>query len=261
MRWREIRRQLHWRLKTVVWRVITSGGACRPVDAHVGTRRQCEVQPTNVGKKHTTSLYRRHRALYRRQRIGASRNVSISANYSYASPSGKTKFVWGEMIRAVAALGFVFCGVTSAIADDVKLVGNWVVSEKEDRFEDGGTFFAMTFDGAGNFFAVRCIEKTLTLGIGQEDSATRRYKVGDKVYIKLRVDKQPILELTGVALLETLIQVDATAEIVRSIRDGKEIAVRQKSIQDDTTISNTTIFNTKGNAKAFARLTKECKAN
>ena len=45
------------------------------------------------------------------------------------------------MIRAVAALGFVFCGVTSAIADDAKLVGNRLVSEKEDRFEDGGTFF------------------------------------------------------------------------------------------------------------------------
>ena len=53
------------------------------------------------------------------------------------------------MIRAVAALGFVFCGVTSAIADDAKLVGNWLVSEKEDRFEDGGTFFAVTGDGAG----------------------------------------------------------------------------------------------------------------
>jgi hypothetical protein len=91
--------------------------------------------------------------------------------------------------------------------------------------------------------------------------ATQKYKVGDKFYIKLRVDKQPILELTGVALLETLIQVDATAEIVRSIRDGKEIAVRQESIQGGTAVSNVTIFNTKGNAKAFARLTKECKAN
>jgi hypothetical protein len=59
-------------------------------------------------------------------------------------------------------------------------------------------------------------------------------------------------------LNESLIQVDATAEIVRSIRDGKEIAVRQESTQG---VSNTTIFNTKGNAKAFARLTKECKAN
>ena len=162
------------------------------------------------------------------------------------------------MIRAVAALGFVFCGVTSAIADDAKLVGNWLVSEKEDRFEDGGTFFAVTGDGAGNLFAVRCIEKALTLGIGRIDNATGKYKVGDKFYIKRRVDKQPVLELTGVALDESLIQVDATAEIVRSIRDGKEIAVRQESIQG---VSNSTIFNTKGNAKAFARLTKVCKAN
>ena len=161
------------------------------------------------------------------------------------------------MIRAVAALGFVFCGVTSAIADDVKLVGNWLVSEKEDRFERGGTFFAVTGDGAGNFFVVRCIENTLTLGIGEEN-ATRKSKVGDKFYIKLRVDKQPILELTGVALNERLISVNATAEIVRSIRDGKEIAVRQESIQG---VSHITIFNTKGNAKAFARLTKECEAN
>ena len=90
------------------------------------------------------------------------------------------------------------------------------------------------------------------------DSATQTYKVGDKFQIKLRVDKQPVLELTGVALTESLIQVDATAEIVRSIRDGKEIAVRQESIQG---VSNTTIFNTKGNAKAFARLTKECRPN
>jgi hypothetical protein len=159
------------------------------------------------------------------------------------------------MIRAVAALGFVFCGVTSAIADDAKLVGNWLVSETEDRFEGGGTFIAARGDGAGNFFAVRCIEKALTLGIGRDDT---KFKVGDIFYIKLRVDKQPVLELTGVALNESLIQMDATAEIVRSIRDGKEIAVRQESIQG---VSKTTIFNTKGNAKAFARLTKECKAN
>jgi hypothetical protein len=72
---------------------------------------------------------------------------------------------------------------------------------------------------------VRCIENTLTLGIGQ------KYQVGDKFYFKLRVDKQPVLELTGLAVNESLIQVDATAEIVRSIRDGKEIAVRQESIQ------------------------------
>jgi hypothetical protein len=163
------------------------------------------------------------------------------------------------MIRAVAALGFVFYGVTSAIADDAKVVGDWIVSEKEDRFGDGGTFVAVTGDGSGNVFAVRCIEKELTLGIGQINSATRKYKIGDKFYIKLRVDKQPVLELTGVALTELLIQVDATAEMVRSIRDGKEIAVRQESIQG---VSNTTIFNnTKGNAKAFARLSRECKVD
>jgi hypothetical protein len=142
------------------------------------------------------------------------------------------------MIREVAALGFVFCGVTSAIADDVKVVGDWLVSEKEDRFEDGGTFFAFTGDGAGHLFAVRCIEKALTLGIGQIDNATRKYQVGDKFYIKLRVDKQPVLELTGVAVNESFIQVDATAEIVRSIRDGKEIAVRQTSIQGEWGVSN-----------------------
>ena len=160
------------------------------------------------------------------------------------------------MIRAVAALGFVFCGVTSAIAYDVKLVGNWLVSENEDRFGDGGTFLALTGDGMGNGFGVRCIEKALSLVIGEEKD--RKYKVGDKFYIKLRVDKQPVLELTGVALNVSLIQVRATPEIVRSIRDGKEIAVRQESIQG---VSSITTFNTKGNAKAFARLTKECKAN
>lgn len=144
------------------------------------------------------------------------------------------------------------------LADGTKLVGNWLVGEKEDRFESGGTFFAVTGDGAGNMFAVRCIENTLSLGIGQMDNATRKYEVGDKFYIKLRVDKQPVLELTGVAVNVSLIQVDATAEIVRSIRGGKEIAVRQESIQG---VSNTAIFDAKGNAKAFARLTKECKAN
>ncbi|HEV2157882.1 hypothetical protein, partial [Bradyrhizobium sp.] len=144
------------------------------------------------------------------------------------------------------------------LADGTKLVGNWLVSEKEDRFESGGTFFAVTGDGAGNMFAVRCIEKALSLGTGGINDATRKYKVGDEFYIKLRVDKQPVLELTGVAVNETLIQVDVTAEVVRSIRDGKEIAVRQESNRG---VSHTTVFNTKGNAKAFARLTKECKVN
>jgi hypothetical protein len=149
-------------------------------------------------------------------------------------------------------------GVISAIADDTKVVGNWLVSDKEDRFEDGGRFFAITGDGAGNLFAVRCLEKALSLGIGGIDDATRKYKVGDKFYIKLRVDKQPVLELAGVAISESLVQVDVTADIVRSIRDGKEIAVRQENSQG---VSDTANFNTKGNAKAFARLTKECKVN
>jgi hypothetical protein len=160
------------------------------------------------------------------------------------------------MIRTVAAFGFVMCGVTSAAADETKLIGTWLVSEKEDRVANGGTFSAITGDGGGNMLAVQCIEKALTLGLAQTDNATRKFKAGDKFYIKLRVDKLPDIELTGVALTELLIQVDATAEIVRSIRDGKEIAVREESAQG---ISYVTAFRTKGNANAFTRLMKECK--
>jgi hypothetical protein len=162
------------------------------------------------------------------------------------------------MMRAIMALGFLFCGVAGAIADEPKLVGNWLVSETEDRFEGGGRFVAVTGDDAGNMLAVRCIEKELTLGIGKLGDSVEKYSVGDIFNIKLRVDKQPVVELTGVAINQTVIQVDATAEMVRSIRDGRETAVRRENIKG---VSKIYIFKTRGSAKAFARLSKECKVD
>lgn len=161
------------------------------------------------------------------------------------------------MIRSIFALALVCLGVLPVHADDgVKVIGTWIVSAKDDRFEDGGTFFAMTADGGGEAFAVRCIQKELSIALGKIGDSADKLTAGQKFGIKLRVDKQPIIETSGVAISEKLIQAETKPEMVKTIRTGKETAVR---IENEVGVTATYIFKTMKTEKAFARLAKECK--
>jgi hypothetical protein len=135
-----------------------------------------------------------------------------------------------------------------------RIVGNWITSAKEDRFGDGGAFIAATGDG-GIFLAVRCLQKTLSIGIMQVGSDPKPVEKGDLFLMKFRVDSLPVVETGGVAIGDRLVQVITEKALVKSIRDGKETAVR---VEDKNGVTSTHVFNTNGSRRAFADLSREC---
>ncbi len=137
---------------------------------------------------------------------------------------------------------------------DARMVGNWLTSAKEDRFGDGGTFIAATGDG-GIAIAVRCIQKTLTIGIMQVGDDPKPIEKGDLFLFKFRVDSLPVVETAGVAIADRLVQVVTEKALVKSIREGKETAVR---LEDKRGVSSTHVFNTRGARAAFSDLSREC---
>jgi hypothetical protein len=137
---------------------------------------------------------------------------------------------------------------------DGRIIGNWMVSAKQDRFGDGGAFVAMTGDGAVAL-AVRCLQKDLSIGVIELGDDPKPMEKGDVYELKFRVDTQPIVDAEGIAISERLIQVETEKSLVKSMRDGKETALR---LEDGRGVSSTHIFNTKGSRAAFADLSREC---
>ena len=135
-----------------------------------------------------------------------------------------------------------------------RMIGNWLTSAKEDRFGDGGTYVAATGDG-GIVLAVRCLQKNLSIGIIEVGEDPKPIEKGDLFSFKFRVDTLPIVETAGVAIGDRLVQVITEKSLVKSIRDGKETAVR---VEDKRGVSSTHVFNTNGSRKAFADLSREC---
>lgn len=129
-----------------------------------------------------------------------------------------------------------------------------MTSAKEDRFGDGGTFAAITADGS-LALAVRCLQKNLSIGIGEIGLDPKPIQKGDYFAFKFRIDTQPVVEAAGIAISDRLIQVVTERSLVKAIRDGKETAVRVESTGG---ITSTHIFNTSGSKRAFADLSREC---
>ncbi len=162
----------------------------------------------------------------------------------------------GEMTRiklVIAAIALV--AATPARADyQNRIIGNWLVSAEEDRFGDGGTFIALTGkDGIG--LGVRCLRKVLSIGILDMSPDPKPLARGAKYSFSFRVDKGAVVETEGAAISERLIQVATEKSLVKSIRDGRETAVK---IVDPYGTSSVSIFKTMGAIKAFADLSKEC---
>jgi hypothetical protein len=135
-----------------------------------------------------------------------------------------------------------------------RTIGNWLVSAKQDRFGDGGEFIALTGDGSIGL-AIRCLRKDLSIGLINLGADPKPLAKGDLYDIKFRVGEQAIVTSKGVAINERLIQVDTEQSIVKSIRNGRETAIR---IEDEIGVSSTHIFNTSGARGAFADLSREC---
>jgi hypothetical protein len=158
-----------------------------------------------------------------------------------------------KRISILVAAALSLFASTAAYADGQRnVIGNWLTSAEESSFDEGGRYFAMTLNGS-SALAVRCLEKSLSLGFNGDTGS--KIATGDKVGIRLRTDKNPIVDLTGFAITDDgLIQIDIEPETVKMIRDGKETAIRME--YEGTT--SVRVFKTNGNKAAFARLAKEC---
>lgn len=151
----------------------------------------------------------------------------------------------------LAALAVAMLAASAARADyEGREIGNWVVSAKEDRFGDGGTYLAMTA-GDGMIFGVRCIQKDLSAAV---IFAEKELKTKDLFEFKFRVDKAPIVETIGLAINEHLIEIAIEGSLVKQMLDGKELAVRMKA----ATFTSTHIIKLRGASKAFVDIVKEC---
>lgn len=128
-----------------------------------------------------------------------------------------------------------------------RLIGNWMVSAKQDRFGDGGTFVAATGDGA-IALVVRCLQKDLSIGVIEIGGDPKPMEKGDYYKMKFRVDAQPIVDAGGLAISDRLIQVKTDRPLAKSIRDGKETALR---LEDSRGVSSTHVFNTRGSRSAL----------
>lgn len=160
----------------------------------------------------------------------------------------------GKAARALACALMLFPSMAFG-ADGTRIVGSWVVTAKEDRFGDGGSFAAITSDGDSRVLAVRCIQKVLTIAIGLIGDDPKSLTQGQIFGIKLRTDKEPVMATVGIAITGRLIQVETMADMVRTIRKGKETAVR---IENEDGVSETVVFKTKDTGRAFARIAEEC---
>lgn len=158
------------------------------------------------------------------------------------------KMVWA----AVLICGMVGCAAHAQ--NEGKMVGKWYVITKADRFGEGGTFIAATGDGVGGILAVRCIEKEWSVAIS-DTGIQGALTTGDTFDVKLRVDTLPIVKTKGLAINEKFVQLVTTTDLVKSIRDGNETAVRTTS---PTGITSTNVFKNTGAPKAFAPFTKDC---
>lgn len=151
----------------------------------------------------------------------------------------------------LAALAVAMLAAGAARADyEGREIGNWVVSAKEDRFGDGGTYLAMTA-GDGMIFAVRCIQKDLSIGLV---FPTEELKPKDLFEFKLKVDREPVVERSGVAINEHLIQIGIDSDLVKQMLDGKELAIRMRA----ATFTSTHVIKLRGSSKAFVDIVKEC---
>lgn len=158
------------------------------------------------------------------------------------------------MLRAFI-LAVMMCAASQAAADyKNRIIGNWLVSAEEDRFGDGGVFVALT-DNDAFALAVRCLRKNLSLGVLDVSSDPNPLTTGESFKFAFRVDKNPVIETKGVAISQRMIQIETEKYLVQAIRESKETAVK---IENASGVSVVEIFQTRGGAKAFADLVKEC---
>lgn len=145
-------------------------------------------------------------------------------------------------------------GVAQAQDYERRPIGDWLVTATADRFGDGGSYNALSISGS-KALVVRCLQRKLSFMVMQVDVGTEPFSVGDKFKLKVKLDERPIVEIDGIAPHARLLLIQAEPDLVRSVRDSHETAVR---VQDDRGGVTAYVFKTAGGAQAFADLSREC---
>jgi len=132
-----------------------------------------------------------------------------------------------------------------------RVVGNWRLQIESDRFTDQTNVVALTLNNGGGL-AIRCLQGNLSILVSE---ARTKYEEGDVFSINLRVDRQPVAERYGTAIGATFIEVnEEMPEIIKQIRDGRELAVRIHGKVSFRTL----VFSLANVSRALAPLVKAC---
>jgi hypothetical protein len=157
--------------------------------------------------------------------------------------------------RAVA-LAIALGGAATAAQGVERVLGSWFVTEQADRFGDGGSYVAITAARSGGVgFSVRCIRKAWSLAIIDMSPDPKPLTPASLFHVKLRVDRDPIIDSDGKAINDRVIQLETTPAMVREIVQGSELAAR---LEGRTTISIDFVFDISGAKRALAQSMKEC---
>jgi hypothetical protein len=126
------------------------------------------------------------------------------------------------MFRKALLVAVSSACVLSAHAEQ-RIIGNWLLIVEPDRFSGGNTVVATTAQADG-LFAVRCIQQIFTLAVTVPGA--ERFNAGDPFKIKFKADANPVVETTGDAVNESIVEIIVTPDIRQTLAAAKEYALR-----------------------------------
>jgi hypothetical protein len=146
----------------------------------------------------------------------------------------------------VGACALVLLGAAIAGAQDQKkLIGNWYVEVDKDRLTEGASKVLAATVQKGNALGIRCFSGKASIALGG------KYKEGDVFGVKIRIDKNPVVNALGTTVSEQVLEIVLTKDLLRQLVGGKKYAFR-------VTGASATVFRV-GNAKqVLADVVMEC---
>ena len=157
-------------------------------------------------------------------------------------------------MRIVLAILGILVAYTAAGADEIKKrFGAWEVSIDKDRFNGQSKVIALSMQ-QGNAVAVRCFPPEVSVVVGELSLGAGRFEEGMEFDVRFRADEGEIVEATGVALSDMIIQIEDSRPIAEAIRKAKEFAFRLsfKGVTFDK------VFKTGKGAQALGEVFKAC---
>ncbi|WP_018388619.1 hypothetical protein [Ancylobacter sp. FA202] len=129
-------------------------------------------------------------------------------------------------MRVALAIVGIFVSATAVGADEIKKrFGTWEVSIDKDRFNGESKVIALSMQ-QGDAVAVRCFPPEVSVVVGELSLGAGRFEEGMEFDVRFRADEGEIIEATGVALSDKIIQVEESRPMAEAIKKAKEFAFR-----------------------------------